>query len=250
MKYSPKGSHAGTWDSGRGVAGSCCSVGTASLRCSGLWPHDWQRAYPSRIRTAHVVRSWQCGQSPAYSRTWEVGVTRSQASRKRCRTFIERVPSGCRGSPSENRPAAIVGPAGSSGASIPGTGPRSAASAFGCTTLTETEARRSTGYRTVTESASHRGEPQDRAASRALRSRNSCTSFTVIEPSPTADATRLIDPRRTSPAVRMPGRFVSRKCGLQSGGNSAGALSRAVPANTNPFSPSATGGSSPSGACS
>ena len=102
----------------------------------------------------------------------------------------------------------------------------------------------------MTESASHRGEPQDRAASQALRSRNSCTSFTAIEPSPTADATRLIDPRRTSPAARVPGQFVSRKCGLQSGGGSAGALSRAVPANTNPFSPSATADFSPSGAYS
>lgn len=35
------------------------------------------------------------------------------------------------------------------------------------------------------------------------------TSCTAMAPSPTADATRLTEPERTSPAARMPGRLVS-----------------------------------------
>src|SRR4030095_8331927 len=34
----------------------------------------------------------------------------------------------------------------------------------------------------------------------------SCTNWTAIEPSPTAEATRLIEPERTSPAANTPGR--------------------------------------------
>ena len=37
------------------------------------------------------------------------------------------------------------------------------------------------------------------------------TSRTAIEPSPTAEATRLIEPECTSPTAKMPGRLVSRK---------------------------------------
>src|SRR5215208_3008191 len=39
------------------------------------------------------------------------------------------------------------------------------------------------------------------------------TNLTVIEPSPTAEATRLIEPLRTSPAANTPGRFVSKRLG-------------------------------------
>jgi hypothetical protein len=37
------------------------------------------------------------------------------------------------------------------------------------------------------------------------------TRRTAIEPSPTAEATRLIEPEWTSPTAKMPGRLVSRK---------------------------------------
>ena len=40
--------------------------------------------------------------------------------------------------------------------------------------------------------------------------RNSWTNWTAIAPSPTAVATRLTDPERTSPAANTPGRLVSR----------------------------------------
>src|SRR2546423_11231743 len=43
--------------------------------------------------------------------------------------------------------------------------------------------------------------------------RCSWTNCTAIDPSPTADATRLTDPDRTSPAANTPGRLVSRKNG-------------------------------------
>jgi hypothetical protein len=40
----------------------------------------------------------------------------------------------------------------------------------------------------------------------------------AIEPSPTPDATRLIDPDRTSPAAKMPGTLDSSKKGERSKG--------------------------------
>src|SRR4051794_19188077 len=45
------------------------------------------------------------------------------------------------------------------------------------------------------------------AASRDPRwaERYACTSWTAIEPSPTADATRFTEPARTSPAASTPG---------------------------------------------
>ena len=43
-----------------------------------------------------------------------------------------------------------------------------------------------------------------------------CTSWTAIDPSPTADATRLIDWSRTSPATNTPGRLVSSEKGSRS----------------------------------
>ena len=39
----------------------------------------------------------------------------------------------------------------------------------------------------------------------AISLRNSCTNWTAIDPSPTADATRLIEPDGTSPAANTPG---------------------------------------------
>src|SRR5207244_6904261 len=43
-----------------------------------------------------------------------------------------------------------------------------------------------------------------------------CTSCTAIDPSPTADATRLMDWSRTSPATNTPGRLVSSGKGSRS----------------------------------
>jgi hypothetical protein len=51
------------------------------------------------------------------------------------------------------------------------------------------------------------------------------TNFTAIDPSPTAEDTRLIEPLRTSPAANTPGRFVSKGYG-----------SRPSPAQTSPSS--------------
>src|SRR5690606_12916510 len=39
--------------------------------------------------------------------------------------------------------------------------------------------------------------------------KNACTNCTAIEPSPTAEATRLTLPLRTSPAAKTPGMLVS-----------------------------------------
>ena len=43
----------------------------------------------------------------------------------------------------------------------------------------------------------------------------SCTNWTAIAPSPTAEATRLTDPDRTSPAANTPGRLVSSRNGCR-----------------------------------
>ena len=64
--------------------------------------------------------------------------------------------------------------------------------------------------------------------------RYSCTNWTAIAPSPTADATRLTEPERTSPAANTPGRLVSSR----NGGRFApqvGDWARAGPVRTNPF---------------
>src|SRR5262252_288611 len=45
--------------------------------------------------------------------------------------------------------------------------------------------------------------------------RYSCTNRTAIAPSPTADATRLTDSGRTSPAAKTPARLVSSKNGCR-----------------------------------
>ena len=69
----------------------------------------------------------------------------------------------------------------------------------------------------------------------------SCTRRTAIEPSPTAEATRLIEPLRTSPTANMPGRLVSSGSGAPAVGGGRGV---APPVRTKPLSSSAT--SSPS----
>src|SRR6188508_293704 len=52
-----------------------------------------------------------------------------------------------------------------------------------------------------------------------------CTKETAIEPSPTADATRLMLPARTSPTANTPGRLVSSKYGARARGHFAPANS-------------------------
>src|SRR5206468_13036023 len=69
-----------------------------------------------------------------------------------------------------------------------------------------------------------------------------CTVATAIEPSPTADATRLVLPLRTSTTARTPGRLVSSRCGGRRSGHFATARSSAVsaaPVLMNPLSSSA-----------
>ena len=69
-----------------------------------------------------------------------------------------------------------------------------------------------------------------------------CTSWTAIEPSPTAPATRLIDWWRTSPATNTPGRLVSSSSGGRSSGQrgrTPGAR-RSGPARMKPRSSRAT----------
>ena len=61
------------------------------------------------------------------------------------------------------------------------------------------------------------GNPVPKASSRAHRpARRWWTSRTAIEPSPTAEATRLTEPEWTSPTAKIPGRLVSRKNGRSS----------------------------------
>src|SRR5882762_17075 len=69
-----------------------------------------------------------------------------------------------------------------------------------------------------------------------------CTVATAIDPSPTADATRLVLPLRTSPTARTPGRLVSSKYGGRRNGHFAAVSSSAVSADPvlmNPLSSSA-----------
>src|SRR5215813_5213137 len=53
--------------------------------------------------------------------------------------------------------------------------------------------------------------------SAAARARWRCIRGMVAAPSPTAEATRLTDPRRTSPAANTPGRLVSSGSGQRAG---------------------------------
>src|SRR6185312_9430213 len=66
-----------------------------------------------------------------------------------------------------------------------------------------------------------------------------CTEAITMEPSPTADATRLIDPDRTSPTAKMPGQLVASGC--DNAWEVAGSSEAAErPVRTNPFSSKAT----------
>src|SRR5262245_47475845 len=70
-----------------------------------------------------------------------------------------------------------------------------------------------------------------------------CTNEIAIEPSPTADATRLTLPHRTSPTANTHGREVSSRYGERSSGHWAAARSccvRSGPVLMKPFSSSAT----------
>src|SRR5262249_41133265 len=58
------------------------------------------------------------------------------------------------------------------------------------------------------------------------------TNDTAIDPSPTADATRLMLPPRASPTANTPGRLVSSRCGERASGQRPAARSsgdRSVP---------------------
>ena len=69
------------------------------------------------------------------------------------------------------------------------------------------------------------------------------TNEIAIDPSPTADATRLMLPRRTSPTANTPGRDVSSRYGERSSGHRAAARSSCVksgPVLMKPFSSSVT----------
>src|SRR5262252_3938739 len=60
-----------------------------------------------------------------------------------------------------------------------------------------------------------------------------------MEPSPTAEATRLTEPRRTSPAANTPGRLVSSGCGGRGSVQLAAGFppsARSPPVTTNPCS--------------
>src|SRR5882757_4906560 len=69
------------------------------------------------------------------------------------------------------------------------------------------------------------------------------TNETEIEPSPTAEATRLTLPQRTSPTANTPGSEVSSRWGERSSGHPAAARSslvRSHPVLMKPFASSAT----------
>src|SRR6202044_2509332 len=72
-------------------------------------------------------------------------------------------------------------------------------------------------------------------------SRYRCTNITAIAPSPTAEATRLADSARTSPATNTPGALVSRWYGgLSSCQPYSSCCSRSGPASTKPRGSRAT----------
>jgi hypothetical protein len=63
--------------------------------------------------------------------------------------------------------------------------------------------------------------PPDRTAWHYGRARYWCTWWIHTEPSPTAEATRLTDPCRTSPTAKTPGTVVSNGRGARSSGQDA-----------------------------
>src|SRR4029079_11452492 len=56
----------------------------------------------------------------------------------------------------------------------------------------------------------HGGPPLAGIGTSYISFRYSCTNWTAIAPSPTAEATRLTESERTSPAANTPGRRVSK----------------------------------------
>ena len=84
----------------------------------------------------------------------------------------------------------------------------------------------------------------------AIRCSTWWTNETAIDPSPTADATRLTLPPRTSPTAKTPGRLVSSRCGGRGSGQRAAVeilASRSGPVLMKPFVSSATQPSSQRG---
>src|SRR6266446_609360 len=61
----------------------------------------------------------------------------------------------------------------------------------------------------------HSGPVARRNQARRSKPRYSWTERTAAEPSPTAAATRLVDPERTSPTANNPGRLVSNGSGAR-----------------------------------
>src|ERR687896_602331 len=88
------------------------------------------------------------------------------------------------------------------------------------------------------------GRAVRKSGPRSYRSfKYSCTNWTAIAPSPTAAATRLTEPDRTSPAANTPGRLVSRKYGYRRA-DPCGDCVRSEPVRTKPLSSlSISGGS-------
>src|SRR4029077_804954 len=66
-----------------------------------------------------------------------------------------------------------------------------------------------------------------------------CTEATTIAPSPTAEATRLIDPDRTSPTAKMPAQLVASGCD-NAWEDAASSQTADIPVRTNPLSSRAT----------
>src|SRR5437899_13010981 len=76
--------------------------------------------------------------------------------------------------------------------------------------------------------------------------RYSWTNWTAIAPSPTAEATRLTDPERTSPAANTPVRLVSSRNGGRRR-DQCGDRAKSAPVRTNPLASRSTSGASQSG---
>src|SRR5438105_3509295 len=77
--------------------------------------------------------------------------------------------------------------------------------------------------------------PRFHLASEQRWVRYRCTSWMLIAPSPTAEATRLIEPCRTSPAANTPGRLVSSGSGGRAGRSSPAATARSWPVRMKPW---------------
>jgi len=96
------------------------------------------------------------------------------------------------------------------------------------------------GVSSVSQYQRRRCESRHRKTWRSFHSLSTWwTNPIAIDPSPTADATRLILPARTSPTAKTPGRLVSSRWGRRPSGQCAAAKSsgsRSGPVLTNPRS--------------